>query len=106
MHRIRKSLRSVWSTCMYVVRMGYPTITMFSRKGKDAKGEWVFLFDKPFYKSVYACCWDGGLILVIINIDIDCQRNAISIKDVLMEAHPFKNQFSIKLYKKAQNNKA
>lgn len=20
-----------------------------------------FLFDKPFYKSVYACCWGGGL---------------------------------------------
>lgn len=20
-----------------------------------------FLFDKPFYKFVYACCWGGGL---------------------------------------------
>lgn len=65
MHRIHnsRSLRSVGSTCMYVVRMGYPTITMFLRKGKDAKGEWVFFFDKPFYKSAYACCWGGAWIV-------------------------------------------
>lgn len=31
------------------------------RKIRGAKVEWFFLFDKPFYKFVYACCWGGGL---------------------------------------------
>lgn len=32
------------------------------RKIRGAKVECgVFLFDKPFYKFVYACCWGGGL---------------------------------------------
>lgn len=75
---------------------------MVLRKEKLECG--FFLFDKPFYKFVYACCWGGGLDRFIdtsnINMNIDCKRNAISIKGVSMEAHPFKNQFSIKLYKK------
>lgn len=31
------------------------------RKIRGAKVKWCFLFDKPFYKFVYACCWGGGL---------------------------------------------
>lgn len=65
MHRIPSSRSpqqpwSMGSTCMYVVRMGYTTIKMFLRKEKNAKVELGF-FDKPIYKSAYACCQGWGL---------------------------------------------